>query len=99
MASSFAQTGARHEDSSRGGGSGWDHPVACGLRQHPRHREWTAKGDETARSAYDECDDELDSLMRLRGYPTNPLPETPQFAYRKAMFAQCMRRKGYEAEE
>lgn len=71
--------------------------AACG--NTPVHREWSAKGDETARSAYDECDDELDSLMRLRGYPTNPLPETPQFAYRKAMFAQCMRRKGYEAEE
>lgn len=71
--------------------------AACGST--PVHREWTAKGDETARSAYDECDDEMDSLMRLRGYPTNPLPETPQFAYRKAMFAQCMRRKGYEAEE
>ena len=37
--------------------------------------------------------------MRLRGYPHRPLPETPQFRYRKEIFAQCMRRKGYSADD
>lgn len=70
--------------------------TGCGST--PAHREWTATGENTATAAYDECDDQVDTLMRLRGYPVNPLPETPQFQYRKSVFAQCMRRKGYEAE-
>ncbi|NYZ15285.1 hypothetical protein HL658_22325 [Azospirillum sp. RWY-5-1] len=70
----------------------------AGCGSTPTHREWTATGEGTATAAYDECDDQVDTLMRLRGYPVNPLPETPQFQYRKTVFAQCMRRKGYEAE-
>lgn len=69
---------------------------ACG--GNPTYREWTAK-DSTATAAFDECDEEIDAQMRLRGYPNNPLPETPQFKYRKTVFAQCMRRKGYESDE
>jgi hypothetical protein len=46
----------------------------------------------------DECDEQVDTTMRLRGYPVNPLPETPQFGYRKEIFAQCMRRKGFSAD-
>jgi hypothetical protein len=63
----------------------------------PRHEGWAAKK-EAGGAAYDECRDELDTTMRLRGYPIRPLPETPQFEYRKTIFAQCMRRKGYEPE-
>lgn len=70
----------------------------AGCGGNPAHREWTAAGDATATAAFDECDDQVDTLMRLRGYPVNPLPETPQFQYRQTVFAQCMRRKGYEAE-
>lgn len=63
----------------------------------PEHEGWVAKK-EAGGAAYDECRDEVDTTMRLRGYPLHPLPETPQFAYRKTIFGQCMRRKGYEAE-
>jgi hypothetical protein len=63
----------------------------------PRHEGWSAKK-EAGGAAYDECRDEIDTTMRLRGYPIHPLPETPQFEYRKTIFAQCMRRKGYEPE-
>lgn len=70
--------------------------AACGNASS--HREWSAKDGETAQIAYDECDEQVDTTMRLRGYPVNPLPETPQFQYRQAVFAQCMRRKGYETD-
>jgi ABC-type glycerol-3-phosphate transport system substrate-binding protein len=66
--------------------------AACG---NPSHREWTAT-DSSATLAFDACDEEVDTTMRLRGYPVNPLPETPQASYRKEIFAQCMRRRGYE---
>ncbi|MBP2313025.1 hypothetical protein [Azospirillum soli] len=69
--------------------------AACGST--PTYREWTAT-ETTAPAAFDECTDEVDTTMRLRGYPYRPLPETPQFKYRKEIFAQCMRRKGYSAE-
>ncbi|WP_029007296.1 hypothetical protein [Azospirillum halopraeferens] len=68
--------------------------VGCG---NPSHREYTARAD-SALLAFDECDYEIDTLMRLRGYPPNPLPETPQAGYRKVVFDQCMRRKGYDAD-
>lgn len=64
----------------------------------PAYREWRADKETAGIAAYDECDEEVDVLMRLRGYPNRPLPETPQFEYRKTMFAQCMRKKGYAAE-
>lgn len=63
----------------------------------PTHEGWTAK-QEAGGAAYDECRDEVDTLMRLRGWPTRPSPETPQAEYRKSIFSQCMRRKGYEPE-
>jgi len=67
---------------------------ACGGPD--RHlRDWTATTDVT-RVAYDECIDEVDTTMRLRGYPHRPLPETPHFAYRREILTTCMRRKGYE---
>lgn len=69
---------------------------ACGST--PSYREWTASK-ETPNIAYDECTEEVDTIMRLRGYPNRPLQETPQFRYRKEVFAQCMRRKGYSAED
>lgn len=69
--------------------------AACGST--PAHREWEAT-DGSATLAFDECDEQVDTTMRLRGYPVNPLPETPQFSYRKEIFAQCMRRKGYVTE-
>lgn len=71
---------------------------AGGLRQHPGLREWTAT-ETTATAAYDECIEQVDNTMRLRGYPYRPLPETPQFRYRKEIFALCMRRKGYTADD
>lgn len=63
----------------------------------PSYRDWTARS-EVGQVAYDECTDEVDATMRLRGYPLRPSQETPQFAYRKEIFAACMRRKGYEAD-
>ena len=69
--------------------------AACGST--PSHREWEAT-EGSATIAFDHCDEEVDATMRLRGYPVNPLPETPQFSYRREIFAQCMRRKGYEAD-
>ncbi|HYD70065.1 hypothetical protein [Azospirillum sp.] len=66
--------------------------AGCGT---PSYREWTASGEPTAVAAFDECGDEVDTIMRLRGYPHRPLPETPQFKYRKEIFGTCMRRKGY----
>lgn len=69
--------------------------AACGST--PAYREWSATKT-TATAAYDECTDEVDTTMRLRGYPKHPLPETPQFGYRKEIFGQCMRRKGYTDE-
>ncbi len=64
---------------------------------NPSHREWTAS-DDVATVAFDECTEQVDATMRLRGYPHRPLPETPQFRYRREIFAQCMRRKGYVAD-
>ncbi|AWJ91750.1 hypothetical protein Sp245p_18190 (plasmid) [Azospirillum baldaniorum] len=70
--------------------------AACGST--PAYREWTAT-ETTATAAYDECIEQVDNTMRLRGYPYRPLPETPQFRYRKEIFALCMRRKGYTADD
>lgn len=70
--------------------------ASCGST--PAYREWTAT-ETTATAAYDECTEQVDTTMRLRGYPYRPLPETPQFRYRKEIFALCMRRKGYTAED
>lgn len=71
-------------------------PAGCG--GGPSYKEWTASK-ETPSIAYDECTEEVDTTMRLRGYPYRPLQETPQFRYRKEIFAQCMRRKGYSTED
>lgn len=71
--------------------------ILLGACSSPAHREWEAAGD-VALIAHDECDDQVDTTMRLRGYPSNPLPETPQFQYRREIFSQCMRRKGYAAD-
>jgi len=63
------------------------------------HDGWTPKSsDEPIKAANNECVEQVDATMRLRGYPTYPLPETPQAEYRKTIFAQCMRRKGYEPD-
>ena len=67
---------------------------ACGK---PGYREWTASSD-VGQVAFDECMDEVDTTMRLRGYPHRPLPETPHFTYRREIFGTCMRRKGYEPD-
>lgn len=71
--------------------------LLSGCGSPPSYREWTASPD-VPTVAYDECTEQVDTTMRLRGYPLRPLPETPQFGYRKEMFALCMRRKGYTAE-
>ncbi|MBP2301254.1 hypothetical protein [Azospirillum picis] len=63
----------------------------------PAYRDWAA-GEQVPTIAFDECNEQVDDSMRLRGYPLRPLPETPQFQYRRAIFAQCMRRKGYSQE-
>ncbi len=58
---------------------------------------WEADGD-PIRIAQDACTEEVSVLMRLRGYPRRPGPETPQYEYRQIMFARCMGRKGYVPE-
>jgi len=71
--------------------------LLAGCGGGPSYREWTA-GKDVPAAAFDECTEEVDTTMRLRGYPNRPLPETPQFKYRKEIFGQCMRRKGYTAD-
>lgn len=71
--------------------------LLSGCSSPPAYREWTASPD-VPTIAYDECTEQVDHTMRLRGYPLRPLPETPQYGYRKEIFALCMRRKGYTAE-
>ncbi|MFD1623126.1 hypothetical protein [Azospirillum griseum] len=71
--------------------------LLAGCGSAPTYREWTASKEVPA-VAFDECTEEVDVTMRLRGYPNRPLPETPQYQYRKEIFGQCMRRKGYKAE-
>ena len=48
--------------------------------------------------AESECGEQVDVKMQLRGYPRRPSPETPQFSYRREIFAKCMRDKGYQEE-
>jgi len=45
-----------------------------------------------------ECVEQVDIKMQLRGYPRRPSPETPQYSYRREIFAKCMRDKGYQEE-
>jgi hypothetical protein len=45
-----------------------------------------------------ECSEQVDIKMQLRGYPRRPSPETPQYSYRREIFAKCMRDKGYQQE-
>ncbi len=71
--------------------------LLSGCSSPPAYREWTASPD-VPTIAYDECTEQVDHTMRLRGYPLRPLPETPQYGYRKEIFALCMRRKGYATE-
>ncbi|AWK88976.1 hypothetical protein [Azospirillum thermophilum] len=71
--------------------------LLAGCGGNPSYREWTASN-HTPNIAFDECTEEVDSIMRLRGYPYRPLPETPQYRYRKEILSQCMRRKGYEPD-
>ena len=71
--------------------------LLLGACSKPSYREWTASK-EVGQVAFDECTDQVDTTMRLRGYPLRPSPETPQFSYRKEIFGTCMRRKGYEPD-
>ena len=48
--------------------------------------------------AESECAEQVDIKMQLRGYPRRPSPETPQYSYRREIFAKCMRDKGYQQE-
>lgn len=66
--------------------------AACGSSSSEPKWEATRKAPDIAR---DECNEQVEVTMRLRGYPRRPSPETPQFGYRTEMFAKCMRAKGY----
>ena len=50
--------------------------LLSGCSSPPSYREWTASP-EVPTVAYDECTEQVDNTMRLRGYPLRPLPETP----------------------
>lgn len=65
-----------------GCGGGTDKPV-----YHP-----TGSAKDIAR---DECEETVDTQMRLRGYPRRPSPDTPQAKYRADILDACMRSKGY----
>lgn len=67
---------------------------ACGSSSEPKW-EATRKAPDIAR---DECNEQVDVTMRLRGYPRRPSPETPQYGYRTEIFGKCMRAKGYAPE-
>ncbi|CAK0771551.1 hypothetical protein WCLP8_4730012 [uncultured Gammaproteobacteria bacterium] len=45
--------------------------------------------------ARDECEEVVNTQMRLRGYPRRPSPDTPQAKYRGEILDVCMRAKGY----
>jgi hypothetical protein len=52
----------------------------------------------TQTMAESECAEQVDTKMQLRGYPRRPSAETPQYSYRREIFAKCMRDKGYQEE-
>lgn len=79
-------------------------PAACGGTVAVEGRledptRWQPAEEEAPRlAALDDCVDSTGQLMRLRGYPARPSPETPQYRYRAEWFAKCMRDKGYETD-
>ena len=68
---------------------------SCSGSDNPPRWEPTAGTQSVAES---ECGEQVDVKMQLRGYPRRPSPETPQFSYRREIFAKCMRDKGYKEE-
>ena len=68
---------------------------SCSGSDNPPRWEPTAGTQSVAES---ECGEQVDVKMQLRGYPRRPSPETPQFSYRREIFAKCMRDKGYQEE-
>jgi hypothetical protein len=71
--------------------------AGCGTGETNPERAWVATA--SAREvALEDCDDQVDTRMQLRGYPRRPSPETPQFRYRREFFSKCMRDKGYEPD-
>jgi hypothetical protein len=68
---------------------------SCSTSDNPPQWEPTAGTQAVAES---ECSEQVDIKMQLRGYPRRPSPETPQYSYRREIFAKCMRDKGYQQE-
>jgi hypothetical protein len=68
---------------------------SCSTSDNPPRWEPTAGTQAVAES---ECSEQVDIKMQLRGYPRRPSPETPQYSYRREIFAKCMRDKGYQQE-
>jgi hypothetical protein len=68
---------------------------SCGSSDNQPRWEPTAS---TQAMAEGECAEQVDIKMQLRGYPRRPSPETPQYSYRREIFAKCMRDKGYQQE-
>ena len=68
---------------------------SCSGSDNPPRWEPTAGTQSVAES---ECGEQVDVKMQLRGYPRRPSPETPQYSYRREIFAKCMRDKGYQEE-
>ncbi len=61
--------------------------------------EWEVVDPDQVRDlALDACTREVDTLMRLRGYPERPRPETPQYGYRLIFFERCMTDRGFERD-
>ena len=68
---------------------------SCSVSDNQPQWEPTAGTQSIAES---ECGEQVDVKMQLRGYPRRPSPETPQYSYRREIFAKCMRDKGYQQE-
>jgi hypothetical protein len=68
---------------------------SCSISDNQPRWEPTAGTQSVAES---ECGEQVDIKMQLRGYPRRPSPETPQYSYRREIFAKCMRDKGYQEE-
>jgi hypothetical protein len=68
---------------------------SCSTSDNQPRWEPTAGTQSVAES---ECGEQVDIKMQLRGYPRHPSPETPQYSYRREIFAKCMRDKGYQQE-
>lgn len=52
-------------------------------------------GPHVVRRALEACDESVDSELRLRGMPPNPVPGTPEFDVQLKLYERCMNARGF----